>query len=207
MNGSVYIATNTYLPDLIKIGRSKDPAQRMIELSGASGVPGSFVLAYHVRVGDMAAIEGAMHRRFAARRVRGSEFFRMSAREARRELDKMASRERTVRLLSSIFVPQVARLPWPFRMMRALAARPAALLVLVALAGLVAGVEAMRQGAEAPGMALLAAGGGTLLVFGRGGPRKRRRARRGRWSMAEMIALIVGVTVALGFFVQRHGVV
>ncbi len=202
MNGSVYIATNAYLPDLVKIGRSADPARRMIELSGAAGVPGSFTLAHAVKVADMHEVEARMHRRFAARRVAGSEFFKLSVAEAKVGLARVAFRAR--------FMPRVTRPP----ARGARRGRPPAAGLLVSLAGSCGAAYATAQGAGLAGFAATLALFAAFLAFAARynalaakRPPARKPARRAapaarRWSRHEMIALLIGVTIALGLFVH-----
>ncbi|GAB5373980.1 MAG: hypothetical protein AcusKO_04420 [Acuticoccus sp.] len=179
--GWVYIAVNDHLPDLIKIGRSADPARRMVELSGASGVPGSFVVAHTVRVADMRATEAQMHRRFAAHRVRGSEFFRMGVREARRALDR-AARRSALRLVLHDWLTG--------GLWRGLAAGTAA--VLVALGAM--GLETSRLALAG----LLAA----LLFAGalRGGRTPAPPPARRGWA-GEAVAMALGIVLAAGVVV------
>lgn len=177
--GWVYIAVNDHLPDLIKIGRSADPARRMVELSGASGVPGAFVVAHTVRVADMRATEAEMHRRFAAHRVRGSEFFRMGVREARRALDRAARRSAVRLFLHDALTGGL----W-----RGLAAGTAA--VLVALGAM--GLETSRLALAGLLAALLLAGalrGGRAAVAAP-------VPRRG-WA-GEAVAMALGIILAAG---------
>lgn len=214
MHGSVYIATNEYLPDLVKIGRSKDPAQRMIALSQASGVPGSFVLAHAVEVADMREVEARMHERFAARRVEGSEFFRVGVGEARAALDRMAAWPWPLRRVFG--TPSTARraTPWPLRAARALlrmpGARPRCTVAAVFFVGLFVALDAADVAVrQAGGLAFLATCAFALALRTAPrrarGRRKRAAGRARRWSAAEMISLLVGVTIALGLLVQRHG--
>lgn len=207
MNGSVYIATNEYLPDLVKIGRSADPARRMLELSGSAGVPGTFKLAHAVRVADMYDVEARMHRRFAARRVKGSEFFRMTVGEAKVGLARVAFRSR--------FLPPVTRRP--SRGVRA--GRPASAPLLLALAACGGAAYATAAGAGLTGFAALLAFFGVFLVlaarYNRHAPKRPARRKGGirllpagrpkRWTRREMIALALGVTIALGLFVRLNG--
>lgn len=202
--GSVYIATNAFLPDLVKIGRSSDPAARMIELSGASGVPGRFELAHAVEVADMRAVEIAMHRRFAARRVAGSEFFRMGVGEAKAALNRTA-------LWSS---PRLRVFALPLAAPTRLARLAAASLLLAALAA------AFGQDISEPrAKVLLAVSALVVAASATGGPPrpakrpagkrsgKARPAARVRWTGRERLSLVLGVTIALGVFGHQHGLV
>jgi hypothetical protein len=78
-SGYLYVLVNPAMPGLIKIGRtSRQPATRVSELSGATGVPVPFVLLYDVRVADAVAGERYVHQLLEERgaRVAGNrEFF------------------------------------------------------------------------------------------------------------------------------------
>ena len=199
MNGSVYIATNEYLPDLVKIGRSADPERRMLELSGSAGVPGTFRLAHAVRVADMIDVEARMHRRFATRRVQGSEFFRLTVKEAKVGLARTAFRSR--------FLPPVKRRARPRR-----PARPAAAPLLLSLAVSVVAAYATAAGAGLAGFLAALASFALFVVlaarFNRratGGRAPGRRSPRRRWNRREVIALALGITIAFGLFVRLNG--
>ncbi|MBI3467232.1 MAG: GIY-YIG nuclease family protein, partial [Planctomycetes bacterium] len=89
--GHVYIMQNPALPGLLKIGRTtKTPQERARSLSGTS-VPTDFTLVYSVYVRDCAAAERMIHAHLARyREKRNREFFRLPAKEAIRELSKVA---------------------------------------------------------------------------------------------------------------------
>lgn len=82
--GFVYCAVNATNPGLIKIGvTTKDPVQRMKELTAAPGVVSPFALAYSRRVAMPFEVEADIHRRLENRRVSESrEFFTITLREA-----------------------------------------------------------------------------------------------------------------------------
>jgi len=76
--GYVYVATNPAMPNMVKIGRTKqhDPRSRVTALFTTS-VPLPFELEYAAAVsGDPVRVEAALHRAFAPQRLHPSrEFF------------------------------------------------------------------------------------------------------------------------------------
>lgn len=81
---------NSSLPDLVKVGRtSRSTADRAQELSGATGVPTPFIVAYEHRVSDCIAAEQFVHARLeqlGRRQAQNREFFRASPSEVIRIL-------------------------------------------------------------------------------------------------------------------------
>ena len=74
--GYVYILTNPSMPDLVKIGITTRPiADRVSELSSATGVPGRFTVEACFESSAPATHESSIHRSLAARRIKGKEFF------------------------------------------------------------------------------------------------------------------------------------
>ena len=83
--GFVYILWNESMPGLYKIGRtSRSPHARAEELSGATGVPTPFNVAFHAESPDHEQLEIDIHEHFSHCRVNGGrEFFALeSLREA-----------------------------------------------------------------------------------------------------------------------------
>ncbi len=78
--GSVYVLVNSSYPGLIKVGFTTRPVpERVAELSGATGVPTPFVLAYDQAFADGARAERAVHdelERLGLRINSHREFFR-----------------------------------------------------------------------------------------------------------------------------------
>lgn len=76
--GFVYILTNDAMPGLCKVGMTmRSPHARAFELSGATGVPQPFVVAYYCEVENPAEHEKRIHAEFDHLRVgSGREFFR-----------------------------------------------------------------------------------------------------------------------------------
>lgn len=81
--GWIYVLVNSSMPDLVKVGRTtRTPAERVAELSRATGVATPFVIAFEQHVGDCEAAERAVHAaldRQGLRAARNREFFRGSA--------------------------------------------------------------------------------------------------------------------------------
>lgn len=82
--GVIYILINPSMPSLVKIGKTtRVPEERAIELSGTSGVPTKFFVAYEVSVSDCDAAEKDIHNRLSNFRVNdGREFFNMPLKTA-----------------------------------------------------------------------------------------------------------------------------
>lgn len=87
--GWVYILTNPALPGMVKIGlTTRTPAARAAELTGSSGVPLPFAVAWARAVSDCAFVETAVHRMLDDRRVSGKrEFFRVNVNTARQVIE------------------------------------------------------------------------------------------------------------------------
>lgn len=83
-SGFVYVLTNPAMPGLVKVGvAQRDVAERVAELSGASGVPLPFEVVTTVPMRDVYAAEKVAHGLLGASRVSPSrEFFRVPARFA-----------------------------------------------------------------------------------------------------------------------------
>lgn len=80
------------MPGLVKIGlTTRTPSARADELTGATGVPAPFVVAWGRAVSDCAFVENAVHRMLQDRRVSGRrEFFRCDVRTARQVIEAAA---------------------------------------------------------------------------------------------------------------------
>lgn len=65
------------MPGLLKIGyTTRSVSERMMELSAATGVPGSFVLELTYTASDAPNLEKIIHKSLAEWRLAGTEFFR-----------------------------------------------------------------------------------------------------------------------------------
>ena len=90
--GWVYVLTNPAMPGLVKIGlTTRTPKERAAELSGASGVPLPYAVAWARAVSDCAYVEKAVHRMLDDRRVSGKrEAFRCDVATARQVIEAAA---------------------------------------------------------------------------------------------------------------------
>ena len=84
--GYVYVMVNPSLPNLVKIGKTtRDPNERVKELSAATGVPTPFMLVYYKPFKDCHFAESIIHKYFEEKgaRVSGNrEFFQITPSEA-----------------------------------------------------------------------------------------------------------------------------
>ncbi|MBC8737345.1 hypothetical protein F6X40_11075 [Paraburkholderia sp. UCT31] len=91
--GYVYILTNPSIPGQVKIGKTtRSPQERLAEISGATGVPTPFDLAYYKAFPDCHVAERMIHQALEESGLRISkarEFFRCSLPEATQFLDDL----------------------------------------------------------------------------------------------------------------------
>ena len=75
--GMIYILINPSMPNLVKIGKTtRASEERATELSGTTGVPSKFIVAYEVSVSNCDAAESEIHNRLSDFRVNENrEFF------------------------------------------------------------------------------------------------------------------------------------
>ena len=74
----IYVLTNEFMPGLVKVGRTTNLAQRIKDLSSATGVPLPFVCHYAVEVENATILEHTLHQLFSDKRVNlKREFFRL----------------------------------------------------------------------------------------------------------------------------------
>ena len=94
--GTVYILLNPKFPDLIKIGKtSRNPMQRVLELSRQTGVPADYILVYDELVNDCDSVERNLHEKFAGyQEARNKEFFRVRPTDAIKALQRLAENNR-----------------------------------------------------------------------------------------------------------------
>jgi hypothetical protein len=89
VSGYLYILTNPHMPRLVKIGYTdRTPGERASELSGATGVPGSFVVERSWQLAEAQSWERRVHRALAQHRVSG-EHFELAANEAVRRTTEL----------------------------------------------------------------------------------------------------------------------
>lgn len=95
MSEFIYILENASFPGVVKIGRTeREVADRVKELSSATGVPTEFSLFRQYAVDDATITERQIHERLAEYRVSGNrEFFRLSADEAASVLEELLGKD------------------------------------------------------------------------------------------------------------------
>ncbi len=75
-NGFVYILINATMPGLVKIGQSRRSSiDRLVELSGETGVPTPFSLVWEECVSQCEKAESEIHERLAKYRVNAKREF------------------------------------------------------------------------------------------------------------------------------------
>jgi hypothetical protein len=92
--GHVYILTNPSMPGLVKIGKTRRTSDaRAEELSGVTGVPAEFIVAFEIPVSDCDVAELEVHRELVNFRFQKKrEFFKIELRHAIRVVMEIASR-------------------------------------------------------------------------------------------------------------------
>jgi hypothetical protein len=83
-DGKIYILINPSMPNLVKIGKTtRAPEERAAELSGTTGIPTKFFVAYEVTVFDCDSVERDIHNRLSDFRVNEDrEFFNIPLKTA-----------------------------------------------------------------------------------------------------------------------------
>ncbi len=83
--GYIYVLANSSMPGLLKVGKTtRLPSERVAELSGATGVPVPFIVAFEQFFSDCGLAEDYVHlelERRGFREASNREFFRASANE------------------------------------------------------------------------------------------------------------------------------
>lgn len=88
--GYIYILSNSAMPGLIKIGLTyRRVEERLLELSGVTGVPTPFVIEYFCLTADVEEVEKELHARFSTTRSPGREFFATALPDAIRAADSL----------------------------------------------------------------------------------------------------------------------
>src|SRR5947207_4857136 len=99
MRGYIYVLVNSSLPGLVKVGKTtRLPSERVQELSGATGVPTPFIVAFEQIFEDCDAAEACVHaalERQGLRQSNNREFFRASAAEVIRVILTTAENEQS----------------------------------------------------------------------------------------------------------------
>jgi len=79
ISGYVYVLSHPKMPGLLKVGFTKRPvAQEIQELNWVSGLPERFVLEASFESSSPEKHTAEIHKRLAARRVQGMEYFELS---------------------------------------------------------------------------------------------------------------------------------
>jgi ankyrin repeat protein len=93
-SGYIYILINPSMPGLLKIGKTCRTSDiRAEELSGDTGVPANFIVAFEAPVSDCDAAESEVHRELANfRSNQNREFFKISLRHAVRAVSEIAAK-------------------------------------------------------------------------------------------------------------------
>jgi hypothetical protein len=92
----IYILTNAVIPDLIKIGRTKNLEERLRSLSSHSGVPVPFECYYACEVADSQDVERRLHGAFGDHRINPKrEFFRISPERVQMILEALSLKDVT----------------------------------------------------------------------------------------------------------------
>jgi len=90
IKGYVYLLSNPRMPGLLKIGCTSRPVnERVQELNGATGVPEPFVVDAYFESSSPEQHEAQIHRRLAAQRVKGKEFFEVDLASALRVVQEV----------------------------------------------------------------------------------------------------------------------
>ena len=109
--GFIYVLSNPTFPQLLKIGKTqRSPAERAAELSGVTGIPAPFHVAYEAWISDCDIAEKAIHAKLSsARHNTDREFFQVSFDVARLTVDKVLAEilEKEVTALDANFESRV----------------------------------------------------------------------------------------------------
>ena len=88
--GYVYVLTNSYVPNVVKIGHTtRSPQVRAMEISQGTGVVGTWQVEYYWTVDDSYASEQMVFRELSEHRLPRSEMFQISAERAKMVMDAM----------------------------------------------------------------------------------------------------------------------
>lgn len=88
--GYVYVLTNSYVPNVVKIGHTtRSPQVRAMEISQGTGVVGTWQVEYYWTVDDSYASEQLVFRELSEHRLPRSEMFQISAERAKMVMDAM----------------------------------------------------------------------------------------------------------------------
>ena len=83
VQGIIYILSNQHMPGLFKVGRTtRSIEDRIRELEGPTGVPGSFVVEALIFSDRLEADEAKIHSQLAGERLSSKEFFKTTRERA-----------------------------------------------------------------------------------------------------------------------------
>lgn len=89
--GFIYILSNEYMPGLLKIGHTTgSPEERAKQISGRTGVPGTFRVVFQEYVSNSQEAEKYIHRYLSGCRI-NKEFFRIPAEDAIKTVQRIAA--------------------------------------------------------------------------------------------------------------------
>lgn len=95
-SGFVYVLTNGYMPNIVKIGAtSNNPYVRCNQISRHEGVPGDFCVAAFLQTDDIYGIESEVHFLLRNLRLSKKEFFCVSVEQAVKVLGRFGQVEGT----------------------------------------------------------------------------------------------------------------
>ncbi len=115
--GYVYVLVNSSMPGLVKVGKTRRlPAERVQELSSATGVATPFVVAFEEPCDDCDALESAVHAELEERGFRQAqnrEFFRATPNEVIRVILGVMERERALSINGDLRdIDEMPPQPW-----------------------------------------------------------------------------------------------
>jgi hypothetical protein len=107
VKGYIYVLSNPKMPGLVKIGcTTRRVEERLRELSEASGVPVPFTLEAYFESDTPEEHEAQIHRRLAAQRVKGREFFEAETMAAVQVVQAVVGTQ-------AVYAPRTAQVPLP----------------------------------------------------------------------------------------------
>lgn len=110
--GWVYVLTNPLIPGYLKIGQTqRSVAERVAELSSASGVPAPFHVRAVFATDDPVGKESQIHAKLAPKRVEGREFFEVDVATALATCEAICGAAPVMRVPASAHRPVEASPP------------------------------------------------------------------------------------------------
>ena len=107
MAGFVYVATNKYMPGLVKIGfTDRDPITHRVPELFQTGVPSPFKTKYHAFVNEPRSLERKLHSAFSdVRAEENREFFKTSVTEVYHKIQQLTNAGEDIKFEQKAFVP------------------------------------------------------------------------------------------------------